>query len=104
MNIADIYNPTAAKRASRKKQQSSTLKTLANAASATAATIPSNHLTPWDKASLTKAEEFAEADTVEELRRMIARIYELAGEHYGISKELFWHRYHNLKALNRAAG
>jgi hypothetical protein len=41
---------------------------------------------------------------VEELRRMIARIYELAGEHYGISQELFWRRYNNLKALNRAAG
>jgi len=38
---------------------------------------------------------------VEELRQAIARVMELAGEHYGVNKDVFWKRYHAQREAGR---
>ena len=38
---------------------------------------------------------------VEELRQAIARVMELAGENYGVNKDVFWKRYHAQRKAGR---
>lgn len=104
MRISSIYNPNDAKRAKWEQIQNQNMKKLLGQATTLAASISSDELDDWDKASIAKAAELADRDTAEEMRRAIARIYELAGLHYGISKQQFWQRYNQQRSLDRAAG
>ena len=57
-------------------------------------TIPDEIMGAWDKESVWQISKIADQAKLEELRRDIARIMELAGGHYDISQHLFWQRYH----------
>lgn len=59
--------------------------------------LPADSLDAWDKASVEQVLDLATKREVEELRQAIARVMELAGEHYGVNKDVFWKRYHARK-------
>ena len=59
--------------------------------------LPADSLDAWDNASLEQVANLATKREVEELRQAIARVMELAGEHYGVNKDVFWKRYHARK-------
>lgn len=63
--------------------------------------LPPDSLDAWDNASLEQVAELATKREVEELRQAIARVMELAGEHYGVNKEVFWKRYHAQRKAGR---
>ena len=59
--------------------------------------IPADSLNAWDNASLEQVANLATKREVEELRQAIARVMELAGESYGVNRDMFWKRYHARK-------
>ena len=63
--------------------------------------LPADSLDAWDNASLEQVAKLATQREVEELRQAIARVMELAGEHYGVNKDVFWKRYHAQRKAGR---
>ena len=81
--------------------QSKELHTKAAEVLAKAKQLPADSLDAWDNASLEQVAKLATQREVEELRQAIARVMELAGEHYGVSKDLFWKRHHAQQKAKR---
>lgn len=77
--------------------QDTELHTKAAEVLAKAKQLPADSLDAWDKASVEQVLHLATKREVEELRQAIARVMELAGEHYGVNKDVFWKRYHARK-------
>ena len=101
VRIYDILNPTREKREGWEQTQNKEIVAKANEVFAKAKDIPNPRLSAWDKESLRLVSELADRDSVEQLRREIARIMNLAGEHYGISEKQFWQRYHSQQKAMR---
>ena len=101
VSMYDMKTATRAKRDGWEETKNKELVSKAKEVVAKAQNIPAQLLTAWDKESLRLVSELADRDSVEQLRREIARIMELAGEHYGISKELFWKRHHAQQKAKR---
>ena len=59
--------------------------------------LSADSLDAWDKASVEQVAKLTTQREVEELSQAIARVMELAGEHYGVNKDVFWKRYHARK-------
>ena len=59
--------------------------------------IPADRLDAWDRESVEQVAKLATRSDLEELRQAIARVMELAGESYGVNKDVFWKRYHARK-------
>ena len=101
VRIYDILNPTRKKREGWEQTQNKEIVAKANEVFAKAKDIPNQLLSAWDKESIRLAAELAAKDSLEQLRREIARILELAGEHYGINEKQFWQRYHAQQKAKR---
>jgi len=99
VRIYDILNPTRKKREGWEQTQNKEIVAKANEVFAKAKDIPNQLLSAWDKESIRLIGELTDKDSVEQLRRQIARIMELAGEHYGISERQFWQRYHARESI-----
>ena len=99
VSMYDIKNASREKREGWEQTQNNEIVAKANEVAAKASTIPSELMNAWDKESIRLAAELAAKDSLEQLRREIARILELAGEHYGISEKQFWQRYHARKSI-----
>lgn len=101
VSMYDIENASREKRDGWEETKNKEIVAKANEVVAKAKTIPDELMDPWDKESIKLVAELSDKDSLEELRREIARIMELAGEHYGISKELFWRRHHAQQKAKR---
>lgn len=97
----DIKNASREKRKDWVQTQNNEIVAKANEVVAKASTIPNDLMNAWDKESIRLAAELAAKDSLEQLRREIARLMELAGEHYGISEKQFWQRYHAQQKAKR---
>jgi hypothetical protein len=94
VSVYDIKNPSQEKRDGWKNTQNKEAVAKSNEVLAKAKAIPKELMGAWDKESVWQISKIADQAKLEELRRDIARIMELAGGHYGISQQLFWQRYH----------
>lgn len=101
VSMYDIKNASREKREGWEQTQNNEIVAKANEVAVKAKDIPNELLSAWDKESIRLAAELAAKDSLEELRREIARILELAGEHYGISEKQFWQRYHAQQKAKR---
>ena len=101
VSIYDIKTASREKREGWKEIQNNEIVAKANEVAAKAKDIPNELLSAWDKESFRLAAELAAKDSLEQLRREIARILELAGEHYGINEKQFWQRYHAQQKAKR---
>jgi hypothetical protein len=81
--------------------QETELHTKAAEVLAKAKQLPADSLDAWDKASVEQVLDLATKREVEELHQAIARVMELAGEHYGVNKDVFWKRYHAQREAGR---
>jgi hypothetical protein len=99
VSMYDIKNASREKREGWEQTQNNEIVAKANEVVAKASTIPNELLNAWDKESIRLAAELAAKDSLEQLRREISRLMELAGEHYGISEKQFWQRYHARKSV-----
>lgn len=97
VSMYDMKTATRAKRDGWNATRNKELVAKAKEVVAKAQNIPAQLLTAWDKESLRLVSELADRDSVEQLRREISRLMELAGVHYGISEKQFWQRYHARK-------
>ena len=97
----DIVNSTHAKREGWEQTQKKEIVAKANEVVVNVKDIPKHLLGAWDEESMRLAAELAAKDSLEQLRREIARLIELAGEHYGISEKQFWQRYHAQQKAKR---
>lgn len=101
VSMYGIKTASRTKRDGWEKTNNKQIVAAANEVVAKAKNIPDELMDLWDKESIKLTAELADKDSLEELRRQIARIMELAGEHYGISKELFWKRHHAQQKAKR---
>lgn len=95
----DIVNSTHAKREGWEQTQNNEIVAKANEVVVNVKDIPMHLLSAWDEESMRIVGELANKNSLEQLRQEIARILELAGEHYGISEKQFWQRYHARKNI-----
>lgn len=99
VSVYDIKNASREKRDGWTNTKNRETFAKANEVLAQAKIIPDEIMGAWDKESFWQISKIADQAKLEELRRDIARIMELAGEHYGISEKQFWHRYHARKSV-----
>lgn len=95
----DITHPTAAQKGAWVRQQRTELADKAQAVKVAAQQLPKEQLNAWDRASIDRAAQLAAEAELEELRKQIARIYELSGEHYALSRAQFWRQFHQRRGL-----
>ena len=101
VSMYDIKNASREKREGWEQTQKKEIVAKANEVVVNVKDIPKHLLSAWDEESMRLAAELAAKDSLEQLRREISRLMELAGEHYGISEKQFWQRYHAQQMAKR---
>lgn len=98
--LNQIYG-TRHKREEMSDETSNEIKTALKDIIAKTKKLPKDKFNAWDKASIQKAIELNVETEMQDLRRQIARLMDLAGTHYGVEENSFWKRYHARQKAKR---
>ena len=98
--LNQIYG-TRHKREEMSDETSNKIKTALKVIIAKTKKLPKDKFNAWDIASIQKAIELNVETEMQDLRREIARLMDLAGKHYGVEEHSFWKRYHARQKAKR---